>query len=253
MKHIRNTPPRKFNGYSVAIICLAALSLVLICRFALQTDAMQYQLRQFGLTDRYHLDNTTTVSSWDSCLDRLHIDADVVFLGDSLTRGHDFQADYPELSIVNLGLSGDTILDVTRRVFMLKTVRPEKVFLMAGVNSLRNEKKIGKYYAQYVDLCEKIRETVPNAKLYIISVLPVSADHDNRFLGTIRGINNDFIRRFNDMIQQYANLNNLTYIDLYQYYEYNGSLNPAYAQDSIHITDDAYRFWIDAVRDYMID
>lgn len=242
----------KMNRRSIVVLVLALIIAVLACVLLLQTDFAKYQLKRFGLTDTYHTNNKTTVSSWNSCLEELNIDADVVFFGDSLTARYDWQKEFPEKKIVNLGLSGDSILDITQRVYMLNTVKPEKIFMMIGTNSLNNESKIDKYYNQYVKLCEKIRETVPSSELYIISVLPVSSSNDNRFLGGICGINNAFIVKFNAKIQQYAEQNGLKYIDLYPYYVKDGSLNPEYSKDGLHITNEAYRFWVDAIREYVV-
>lgn len=241
------------NHRGIIVIILVFICIVLTCILLLQTDYVKYQLGNFGYIDIYHTTNKSTISSWNSCLGKLDIDADIVFFGDSLTTRYDWQKEFPEKKVVNLGLNGDSILDMIQRVYMLDTVKPEKIFMMAGINSLKNESKLDKYYNQYKDLCEKIRETTPSSDLYIISVLPVSSSQDNRFLGGIRGVNNSFIVKFNTKIQQYAEQNNLTYIDIYPYYEKDGSLNPDFSEDGLHITTDAYQFWIDAIREYVID
>ncbi len=244
---------RKTNGSkrrNAVTICLSFVCAILIIITIFQTEYFKYQLKDFGLVDDYH-NNTNTVSAWNSCLKMLNVDAEIVFWGDSLTRGYDFQADFPEKSIINLGLSGETILDMIERTYMLETLNPEKVFLMAGINSLKNEKMIDKYYDQYIELCRRIQENAPSAKLYIHSILPVDSSYDNRFLCEIRGVNNRFIARFNSMIRQYAKENGLTYIDLYTIYEKNGALNPEYSKDGLHITYDAYHLWIDAIKEFV--
>ena len=180
-KHTRHSSGES-RRHNIAIVCLALLCAALVACLFMHTNYIQYQLANFGLIDRRHTDNSTTVESWNSCLDKLDIDADVVFFGDSITMRYDFQSAFPDKSVVNLGLSADSILDMNNRVYMLETVKPEKIFLMAGVNSLKNEMMIGKYFSQYVSLVNDIRATVPQAELYIISVLPVSASYDNAFL-----------------------------------------------------------------------
>ena len=250
-KKNKRQPSAKSGKHRIIFTCLILLCLVLAGCLLLNTDYGKGQLVDFGLADCYHTDNITTAAAWNSCLERLNTDADVVFFGDSLTARYDFQAAFPGVSVVNLGLSGDTILDMTRRVYMLKTVSPEKIFLMAGINSLKNEGMIEKYYNQYADLCRPIRETVPDAKLYIISVLPVSSSYDSRFLSGIRGWNNRFIARFNTMIHQYADDNGFIYINLYPAYEKDGALNPEYSADGLHITDASYRLWTEAIEGYV--
>ena len=244
---------RELRYRNIAIACLALLCVALMIYILFHTDFMQYQLETFGLSDKYHTSNRTTISSWNSCLNKLNIDADIVFFGDSITARYDFQSAFPDKMIVNLGLNGDSILDMMNRVYMIGTVKPEKIFLMAGVNSLKNQKMIEKYYYQYISLVNDIREAVPSARLFVISVLPVSASHDNALFCNIRGLNNSFIVSFNEMIRQYADENNLTYINLYPYYELKGALDPEYSVDGVHITNESYRFWIDAIKEYIYE
>lgn len=59
---------------------------------------------------------------------------DVVFYGNSITCGSSFQDYFPEVSICNLGYPGDNLDGLTSRSYMIATVKPEKVFVMGGIN-----------------------------------------------------------------------------------------------------------------------
>ena len=63
-------------------------------------------LAKLGLSE-YQTTNWTLVS-WERSLEQLDYDADIVFIGDNLTSGEDFQARFPDKQILNLGLSGDS-------------------------------------------------------------------------------------------------------------------------------------------------
>lgn len=73
-----------------------------------------------------------TLLSFNSCIEQLNYDADVVFLGDSLTRRVNFQRVFTDKKILNLGLSGDTLAGINDRCYLLKHLTPEKVFIMGG-------------------------------------------------------------------------------------------------------------------------
>ena len=69
------------------------------------------------------------VKSWESCLQKLTIDVDVAFFGDSITRGGDFQDYFNDVKCINLGYSGDSLTGMRNRIGMLSAVSPEKILL----------------------------------------------------------------------------------------------------------------------------
>ena len=95
------------------------------------------------------------ISAWDRCLDQLRIDSDVVFLGDSITYKSSFEQQFPDLVICNLGVCSDTIKAMNMRVGTLETLKPEKVFLMIGINSLRTN-DLDECIEDYKDLVNNI-------------------------------------------------------------------------------------------------
>ena len=148
------------------------------------------------------------IAGWDKCLDHLNIDCDVAFLGDSITYQSYFFQDYPDLVICNLGVCNDTIKAMNSRVTILRTIKPEHVFLMIGTNSLRNDNS---------DECiEDYRELVDNMmskwdfKLYLVSITPRSKSQAG-----IDDPSPETIASFNEMIAKIAQENGAEYLDLY--------------------------------------
>ena len=84
-----------------------------------------------------------TASGWDRCLKYLRIDSDIVMFGDSITSGCDFSKYFPDVTICNLGIPGDSLLGMKERAYMLGTVKPEKVFILGGINGITNITTIG--------------------------------------------------------------------------------------------------------------
>jgi len=64
-------------------------------------------------------------------------DADVIMLGDSITEGTDWRELFPDVRILNRGISGDTSEGVLNRLDKVIGRHPKIVFLMIGMNDLR--------------------------------------------------------------------------------------------------------------------
>lgn len=183
--------------------------------------------------------------SWVSSMKKMDYDADVVFFGDSLTRGIDFRLKYPEVKIVEFGLSGDTIFGMKQRTAMIKAVKPEKVFLMAGINGLTDgEADIS--FKEYEELLEQIKAEVPEAEIYIESLLPVAANQEEDFAS------NSTIAEFNEKLKALAEEKGLVYVDLHSAYFKDGYINPDYTVDGVHLNPDGYNIWAEGVREYIL-
>lgn len=180
-------------------------------------------------------------------LKKMDHDADVVFLGDSITFGSDFAACFSEVDIVNLGYGGDTLPGMIYRISMVQAVSPEKVFLLGGINGL-TDTNIDQTEEQYKKLVAGIRTALPDAEIYIKSVLPVAKEREVRLTNVCH---NETIVAFNARLQQLAQLQGITYIDLYTLYEKDGQLDPELTKDGVHLKPEAYIHWENAIRQYV--
>ena len=97
------------------------------------------------------------IQGWTNTLRKLNYDADMVFFGNSITRGSSFHEFFPQLNICNLGYPGDDLDGMVFRVQQIKAVNPEKVFVMAGINGLQyqTEEDFEKKYQRMVDSIKK--------------------------------------------------------------------------------------------------
>ena len=64
---------------------------------------------------------------------------DALFFGDSITADSNFETFFPDLRIVNLGVYGDTLEDLLARVPSVRALRPARIFLLGGINCLRED------------------------------------------------------------------------------------------------------------------
>lgn len=190
-----------------------------------------------------HPADPRTVAGWDRCLEQLEIDADVVFFGDSITYQSDFAAYFPDLKICNFGVVSDTLEGMIQRAYTLRTVRPEKVFFLGGINSLRPDNS-DEVFREYEFLVDYMRHLL-DAEIYLISILPISRDRvDNASA-------NEIIQRFNERIAALAEARGLKYIDLASLFLLDGEMNPAYTIDGVHLSAAGFDVWASVLAGYL--
>ena len=186
------------------------------------------------------------VTSWTNMLEKADLSCDICFFGNSITRNSDFTKYYPDKTIINLGYSGDFLINMCYRVPQIKAVKPKKLFLMGGINDLyccKSEEVINRYDR----LLKIIRDTIPEVDVYIESVLPVNQQIMNPI------IDQDEIIETNNGIKKLADKYNFIYIDLYALYQEDNMLPNRYTNDGIHLTSDAYRIWAEAINTYIYE
>jgi lysophospholipase L1-like esterase len=177
--------------------------------------------------------------SWERSLKNTH--SDIVFFGDSITSGGKWDEYYPSLNVCNLGIGGDNIEGLTRRVKLVQALSPKKVFVMIGVNNTVQLNWKSGMPEKYEALFDKLEQL--DAEVYIQSILPVrspSSIHNNRIV------------EMNRYIKESAERHNFTYIDLHSVMkDENGELIKEYSRDGVHLTEQGYTAWTRALEPYI--
>lgn len=186
--------------------------------------------------------DNSCVDSWNNCIEKLDMQVDVVFFGDSHIAGGDFQKAFPKAKSINLGYIGEDTKGMLRRVETIAAMQPKKVFLMGGINGLSNQ-SLENFAYWYAALVDSIRSAVPDAELYIESILPVTGYSDY--------CDNAKIIQANNIIKRIAQERNLTYIDLHSHYAVNNALPDSMSYDGLHLTPSAYVGWYELIKERM--
>jgi lysophospholipase L1-like esterase len=155
------------------------------------------------------------INSWTQCIKNLEYEADVAFLGNSITAGSNFHEHFPDIKVIEFGYSGDRVDGMTKRVPMLQAVNAKKVFIMGGINDLHRSSP-QTVFKRYDKLLQTIRKALPEINIYVQSILPVSREKEKKYA------TNDVIKETNALIQNIAKKYNCTYIDLNSIYIENG-------------------------------
>lgn len=190
------------------------------------------------------------LDGWTNTLKQMNYDADIVFFGNSITRGSNFNEYFPDKKICNLGYPGDNLFGMAKRVEMgqLQAVTPEKIFIMGGINGLKSL-SLEQFEQAYRHLIVSICDSLPNASLYLESILPINHQFEN---GTLYA-DNEKITACNTIIKNIADSIGATYINLYSIYETDGELKPEYTIDGVHIRPEHYDKWAEAITPFIYE
>lgn len=194
--------------------------------------------------DLHNSNPESITEAWKSMLKQLDVDADIAFLGDSITIRGNLQQYFKDLKVVNLGCGGDTIRGVYNRADMLSYVKAEKVVVLCGVNMLRDD-NVDFCKVEYAGLLNAIAEYSPGSQVYVCSILPMSKAWQDEYCSY------KTTEAFNTIIKELAEQRGMTYVDLYSGFVYENEIWPEYSVDGIHLSDAGYDKWMEILYYYM--
>lgn len=168
----------------------------------------------------------------------------VVMLGDSLTAGCDWQTRLNQAEVINQGISGDSTWSILARLPQVTKARPDLIFLQAGINDFGKKPDPEGILKRHLKIWSELREKLPQAELYIVSILPVSAKRYPRWGASVV--------QANLLLREAAEKNGLVFIDLYsKMSDQDGGLLKDLTYDGLHLRAPAYDLWLEAVRPYI--
>lgn len=167
------------------------------------------------------------------------VDDNYVFLGDSIFEGYDLEKYYPDMPVINSGVSGNKTKDILKNLNKrLYIYNPSKVILMIGTNDtgvISKEdtvKNIGK-------IIDDIKKNRPYAKIYVQSIYPVNKNINEG--ASVGGRNNEDIKTMNDGIKKICEEKEVNYMEIHSLLtDDEGNLKEDYTYDGLHLTADAY-------------
>lgn len=184
------------------------------------------------------------LQAWTNSLRQLKAKADIVFYGDSLTYYGDFASVFPDKVVCNLGLRGDTIEGLIERIQQVCMLKPNYVFLMAGINDLADNEP-ERFKTQYGNLLKLLESIEPRCTTVVQSLLPVnSVDFQISCC-------NDTVREHNEIIESLAYTHHLHFINLFPLYCVDGLLPQVWTVDGIHLKSYAYKKWYETIKNYV--
>lgn len=167
---------------------------------------------------------------------------DVVFLGDSITAGGDWQKAFPDIPTCNHGINGDTSGGVLQRLKAITDYKPSKIFLKIGTNDLALEISIETILDNYRQILNEIKSDTPATMVYAQSVLPRALSFRRR------------IESLNDGIKELSLSLNYSFLNLYPaFQDPTGALRAEFTDDDLHLSPAGYRHWETILKEYLYE
>lgn len=235
----------KKNLLIIFLFLLNLLSCYLVVKLEYKTRYIKHYIeRRKGIVQEKRPADLSCIEGWTNTIAKLDYDADIVFFGHSHITDSDFRQYFPDKKIVNLGYPGNNLKGMLSRIEQIDLVKPEKVFIMGGANSLWYSKE--EFESAYDTLITNIRNKIPNAELYLINILPQCNGEKGNALRNVT------IRSRNRFIDSYATLHDFKMIDVYSLYvDEKGNLVDSLSNDGLHLKASAYDKWAECLIPYM--
>ena len=174
---------------------------------------------------------------------------DIVFLGNSITDGAEWNEVFNNRHVKNRGISGDTTWGVYDRLDNILKGHPNKIFLLIGINDIGRGKDDAYVLAGIERIVKKIKKDAPNTKLYVQSLLPV-----NPIYGKFSGHTSQWKRipGINAELQKMADREGVKYINLFaSFANAEGKLKKEYTNDGLHLLGKGYMVWKEVLSTYI--
>lgn len=161
-----------------------------------------------------------------------------VFLGDSITDSLSFYKFLEKSNVVaKFGLTAKKAVDEIPNIV---NKDPKSIFIMFGMNDMIINDDSQKFKNDYLELIQAIREQLPNAKIYINSILPVDSKAKNKK----SALTNENIDKFNEVLKKLSKDENIEYLNIASIFDDNTDL---FEPDGIHIKYKFYKLWLDFI------
>jgi lysophospholipase L1-like esterase len=163
-----------------------------------------------------------------------------ILVGDSLTQWFPSELLSIDKFWLNQGISGENSTQIRQRLPSLQGTRPDAVYLMAGINDLKQGASDATILNNLRGMIQKLRSQHPQAEIVVQSILPTR----------LPSISNARIRRLNRQIVLISQQEGASYLNLHAFFvDSEGQLHRELTTDGIHLNRQGYALWQYALRE----
>ncbi|CDZ23646.1 hypothetical protein CCDG5_0508 [[Clostridium] cellulosi] len=173
-----------------------------------------------------------------------------VFIGDSLTDGLSIYGGIDSGRIFyTTGMTASSALykEITiegksqTAADFVAAKKPKSIYIMLGSNDIVQGISAKKFQSYYEKLVDKIKSSSPNSKIYLESILPVTAKYEAKSTK----LTNKRIESFNAAIKELCANKGVNYCDVaYALKDSDGTLLSDLSWDGFHLNKAGYANWI---------
>ncbi|MEE0212208.1 MAG: GDSL-type esterase/lipase family protein [Negativibacillus sp.] len=181
---------------------------------------------------------------------------DAAFVGDSITEGIKLYEVMTNATVVAArGINLDNVFtdDQIRTaqgnstvMGALEAAAPKKIYIMFGANGVGwfTEQHFTDVYTEFV---QAVKEQHPDSQIYLQSILPVTQEFDD----SREDISNDKINRYNELVVEIAEEQEVHYLDVASTFkDEKGCLPEDSNGDGMHFGNKYYQKWFDYLKSH---
>jgi len=168
-----------------------------------------------------------------------------ILLGDSISLWFPAQLLPPDTIWLNQGISGETSRGLLKRLNIIDQTRPQKIFIMIGINDLIQGMKDDTIVANHLLIIRYLRKIHPNSEIIVQSILPHGGKNATwEGKAKLLKIPNQRIKKINQRLKKIAKSENVIFLDLYPLFsDQNGNLRMEFSSDGLHLAPSGYEVW----------
>ena len=167
--------------------------------------------------------------------------AEVVFVGDSITRNAEWHDFFPERSVLNRGVGSDKTADVLRRLDSILQVDPKIVFVMLGINDIYSRVPLERVISNYTQIVAQLRAE----GIHVVVQSTIQCRYAKCGAERIELVNS-----LNEALRSVAQQQGADFLSLGDLSTDSG-LALRYTYDGIHLTAEGYQLWVSKIDDYL--
>ena len=176
--------------------------------------------------------------------------ADIVMLGNSLTHGANWNELLGRKNVVERGIVSDVVEGFYHRMSYIYKLKPKIVFVLGGLNDIFSWTPVEKIYKYYVKIINglKSRKIIPviQSTLYAGKKWGkawIEQNHPELNVAKYNSGRNDEVDKLNKMLENFAKVNKIEFIDLNSLMSRGHYLKPELTYDGVHLNAAGYKIW----------
>ncbi len=228
-----------FASFGIGLFCQSTLALSPLPPSGIVPTkrAVDYEWMSIKAWEKQHADDTV-IAEFEQ--------VDVLFVGDSITAGWDWQiwqTNFAPLKAANFGIGGDNTGNVLWRLQhgAVGNLQPKLIVLLIGVNNIGGLQESPEQAADGVTrVVHQLQLAWPNSKILLNAVFPFEQDP--------KSPNRDKVKQLNKIIGKLGNNKTIFFKDYGPLLlEKDGSISPEIMKDFLHPTPKGYQVWANAM------
>ena len=170
---------------------------------------------------------------------------DIIFLGNSITAGVDWNELLQNAQVRNRGISGDITFGLLERLDEITKGKPAKIFILIGINDISRNIPDSIILRNYQTMIDRIQSESPSTKIFLQTILPVNND----FPVKTQFNKDEHIAFINQQLKKIAEREKIRMIDLHkEFLGADNKLEKKYTYDGLHLNAEGYKKWAEILK-----